>query len=261
MRLVTDRRSKSGFGVTVFAAMVLALVACVKSAAAQENNSDWEFYTSPNIWATGVGIETNMFGPLPPTNIDVDFSEILDHLNFALENTFEVRKGRVIGLFDFNYFDLSVEQNLSGAMFTKADADMKMILASTSIGYRIVDDDPIDFDVFAGAQIVWMDTDTTVSGMGTVSISDGDTLIDPIVGIRTRIDLGSGFFLNGIGMIGGFGASSKLTWQLFGAIGWQANDWLALQAGYRHWKIDLKGGDLVDETEMTGPIIGATFRL
>jgi hypothetical protein len=52
-----------------------------------------------------------------------------------------------------------------------------------------------------------------------------------------------------------------LTWQAIGTVGWQANDWLAFQLGYRHLEIDFKDGELMENMTMTGPIFGASFGL
>ncbi len=236
------------------------LLAGAEVARAQETDSDWEFYTSPYIWMAGFGIDTRAVGPVPSTSVKIDFSEVLENLNIALENTFEARKGRFVALVDFNYFSLSADEGLSGPVFTKADMDMESILSVAAVGFQLVDHDPIAFDVLAGAQVVWMDVDASIKGPGSVSASDSDTLIDPIIGFQSKINLGSGIFLSSAGMIGGFGVESKLTWQLFGGVGWQANDWLALRAGYRHWQLETEGNGLIETVTMTGPIIGATFR-
>ena len=245
-------------GVAVAGAILLA---GSNAAQAQESNSDWRFYFTPYGWMTGFGMETRGVGPVPSNDIDVDFSQVLDHLNMALEGNFEARKGRFVAVVDFNYFSLSADEGLSGPVFTKAALDMTGILASSNVGYQVIDSDPVALDLFAGVQVFSVDVDLAIRGGVSPSTSDTVTLVDPIIGVRGTIDLGSGFFLSNAATIGGFGVDSKLTWQAFGGIGWQANDWLAIRAGYRHFSIEQEGGTLVKSVTMTGPIIGATFRL
>jgi opacity protein-like surface antigen len=229
-------------------------------ARAQESSSDWQFYFTPYLWMTGLGTETRGVGPIPPTDTDVDFSQIWDHLNIALQGNFEARRGRFFTIVDFNYFDLSVDKDLSGPVFTKLDLNMTGLLASASAGYWAIESDFASFGAFGGVQVFSTDIDLALQGMISPSRSGEVTLVDPIIGVRSAIDLGSGFFINGSGTIGGFGVDSKLTWQLFGGIGWQANDWLALRAGYRHFVIEQGDGKFIEEITMTGPVIGATFR-
>ncbi|MEX2298383.1 MAG: hypothetical protein WD715_13285 [Dongiaceae bacterium] len=187
--------------------------------------------------------------------------DVLKSLEFGAEAVFEVRKNRLIGLVDFSYFDLSANKGLNGAPFTGATMETTTIFGSANAGYRVVEHDRGSFDLFAGVQFVWMDVDLTLSGGPPASTSSSQTLIDPIVGARGRLDLGSGFFVGTAGTIGGFGVDSELTWQLIGQVGWHANDWLTLQAGYRHFEIDFKNNGLMDNMTMSGPIVGATFRL
>jgi hypothetical protein len=66
-------------------------------------------------------------------------------------------------------------------------------------------------------------------------------------------------FLNFYGDIGGFGAGSDLSWQVFGGIGVQAARWCDLQVGYRALGFDYQSGRANQDITTHGPIIGATI--
>jgi len=221
-------------------------------------DSEWVVLLTPYVWLPSLETTSRSTAVLPSIETD---TALLDVLNIAAEAAFEVRKDRVFVLADLSYVNLSADQNLNGVLFNDAEMDVAGILGSLNVGYRIVEEDPVTFDLFAGAQIVSLDVDVSVDGPVSASASTTETLIDPIVGARFRVGLGSGFFLNAVGDVGGFNVDSKLTWQAIGTVGWQANDWLAFQLGYRHLEIDFKDGGLMKNMTMTGPIFGASFRL
>lgn len=258
MRLKSERKRR-GWPATIALAGFL-LLAGGGHANAQELSSDWQFYFTPYLWMTGLGMETRGIGPLPSNDFQMDFSDVWDHLNFAFEANLEARNDRFVAVLDFNYFDLGADQGLSGPTFTRAAVDMTGILAAANVGYTLVKPDPISFEPFVGVQVYSVDVDVSVQGGPSPSASDSKTFVDPMVGFRSRLMLGSEFFVDGVAQIGGFGVSSKLTYQLFGGVGWQANEWLQVRAGYRHFYLEQSGNTLIRNVTMSGPIVGATFR-
>lgn len=257
MRLNFERKRRGWLGNVARAGFLV--LAGATPAAADDLSSDWEFNFTPYLWMTGLGMETRGVGPIPSNDMSVDFGQVWDHLNFAFEGNLEARNDRFVAVLDFNYFNLGADENLSGPVFNKAALDMIGILASANVGYTVVKPDPISFEPFAGVQVYSVDVDLAFRGGPSPSTSDSKTFVDPIVGFRSRLMLGSDFFIDGVASIGGFGVSSKLTYQLFGGVGWQANDWLALRAGYRHFFLEQEGGTFIKNVTMSGPIVGATF--
>lgn len=69
-----------------------------------------------------------------------------------------------------------------------------------------------------------------------------------------------GFFIAGAADVGGFGVASDYTWKLSGTLGYQFSDWFSARAGYRHLKVDYEDGGFVWDVELSGPIVGASFR-
>ena len=85
-----------------------------------------------------------------------------------------------------------------------------------------------------------------------------ESWIDPVVGLRGSIDLGSGFFAAAYADVGS--GASDLTWQIYGGIGYRFNGRFLGQIGYRHLSVDYENDDFIWDVEMSGPIIGLTIR-
>jgi opacity protein-like surface antigen len=260
MRLKAGRKRPSSGWLPKVTLSGFLLLASGTQAVAEETSSDWQFYFTPYLWMTGLGMETRGIGPIPSNDMNVDFTQVWDHLNFALQANLEVRKDRFLAILDLNYFNLGADEGLSGPVFDHASLDMVGVLASANVGYTVVTPDPISFEPFVGVQVYSVDVDLSFRGGPSPSASDTKTFVDPMVGFQSRLMLGSDFFVDGLATIGGFGVSSKLTYQLFGGLGWQANEWLQVRAGYRHFFLEQSGGKLIRNVTMSGPIVGATFR-
>jgi len=53
---------------------------------------------------------------------------------------------------------------------------------------------------------------------------------------------------------------SDLTWQVVGTLDYHPWSWLVLRAGYRHLGVDYDHRGFVFDADISGPIIGASFR-
>ena len=131
--------------------------------------------------------------------------------------------------------------------------------AEIGIGQQ-VGDGLAHLDVLAGGRLWWVKTDLDFDGAAiNASASDSETWVDPIVGLRGRINLSPDFYLAGWGMIGGFGVSSEFFWDAMGGLGYQVSDSFSLFGGYRGLSVDYKHDGFVFDVDMNGPILGATF--
>jgi hypothetical protein len=73
--------------------------------AAAAPRSGWSFDFTPYLW--GAAMEGSVgAGALPTINIDMSFSDILDHLDAGLMGAFEARKGRWGILLDAIYMKI-----------------------------------------------------------------------------------------------------------------------------------------------------------
>jgi hypothetical protein len=125
-----------------------------------------------------------------------------------------------------------------------------------------VETDTASVDLMAGGRLWSVDTEIDPQGgpADPLSFSDSDTWVDPIIGARARFDLSEHVYATGWGMIGGFGLSSKFTWDVMAALGYEVTDKISLVGGYRALGVDHTNGAFQFDIVQHGPIIGGVFR-
>ena len=98
--------------------------------------------------------------------------------------------------------------------------------------WRAVDSEEVTLDLMAGARYWHLANDIearvslSASGLGPLDPvlrkefrgSDGASWIDPMVGVKSRIDTTTPVYFTGWGMIGGFGVGSDLNWDVMGDV-------------------------------------------
>ena len=83
--------------------------------------------------------------------------------------------------------------------------------------------------------------------------------IDPIVGFRARYNFTNHLYAVAKADIGGFGVGSDLTWQVFGALGYQFNQHWSTELGYKHLSVDYSKDGFVYDAAMSGVFLGLTY--
>ncbi len=118
----------------------------------------------------------------------------------------------------------------------------------------------------AGARLyyVYADAKVTLSEGGGLpplkaERSSDNVWVDPMIGVKGRLQGASSWFLTGWGMIGGFGVSSDIAWDVFGGVGYEVSDRWSLIAGYRGLGVDYESSDFLFDVTAHGPIFGAAF--
>ena len=107
--------------------------------------------------------------------------------------------------------------------------------------------------------------DVKIKGGGPVGVvvnanSDVDWW-DPVIGLRGRMPLTKKLSANGFADIGGFGAGSEFTWEVFGGLDYAFTDTISANAGFRYLSIDYETSSKADvKMEIYGPVIGMTVR-
>jgi hypothetical protein len=81
-----------------------------------------------------------------------------------------------------------------------------------------------------------------------------------MIGAKGRINLSRGFYLTDWVMIGGFGVSSAIDWDVMGGIGYDFNKTFSLVAGYRALGVDFSDNGFVFDVVQQGPFLGMGFR-
>jgi hypothetical protein len=226
--------------------------------------SAWEFTLVPYLWGAGLEGDVGLFG-LEPQEIDLSLSDILKNFDIGFMAAGEARNGRFILGTDILYIKLGTDINTPhGIAADSIDVTAKSLMATAIAGYSVIYEENVTVDVFAGARLWYSDTSFDFKNQIALldkfdGASDGDTWVDPLIGIKGRAGLGSGFFLTGWGMIGGFGVSSDLMWDVLGGVGYEFNDTFSLVAGYRAVSVDYKNDGFVYDVVQQGPILGFAF--
>jgi hypothetical protein len=222
--------------------------------------SEWKFTLAPYMWLAGISGDVGLFG-LPPQEIDASISDVLENFDIGAMAVAEARNGPFFLGSDIFYVKLSTNVDTPlGILADSIDVSATAFMFTGIAGYSLVYEEGVSLDVFAGARVWYSDTSLDVVGGPPISGSDGDTWVDPLVGIKGRADLGSNFYVTAWGMIGGFGVSSDLMWDLLGGIGYEFGDTFSLVAGYRAVSVDYENDGFVYDIVQQGPIFGAVFR-
>jgi opacity protein-like surface antigen len=174
----------------------------------------------------------------------------------------EARYGRFGFLSDVMYLKVSDDSHVD-ARLVDADIDLtdETFTGLAAAEYRLIEEEGGSLDALAGARVWWVNAELDFSGaFFNASGSDSDTWVDPIIGLKGRLDFSPEFFLTSWAMIGGFGVSSDFTWDLMGGLGYNASDSISLVAGYRGLSVDYENDGFKFDVVMHGPFLGAVFQ-
>jgi len=228
----------------------------------QPPEKEWSFNLSIYGWVTAIDGTISAGGR--SADIGIDFSALRKRLDMAFMGAAELRYKRWGFMGDLIYARLSDDiAPPAGIIFSSTHEVVKETLGTFILSYRVVDAKPAFLDLFAGARVYSLYSEIVLRpnlGQRGVNASNTTTWADPIVGLRGRYYVSHAVFLSGYGDIGGFGAGSELSWQVFGGVGVQAARWCDLQLGYRALGFEYNSGRAKQEITTHGPIIGATFR-
>jgi hypothetical protein len=224
--------------------------------------SGWTFTAAPYLWASGLEGETGVFG-LPAQDIDISFSDVLQHLDFGFMGAAGARNGRFSLGADIVYAKLSADIDTPhGIIASNIDGTVKSFMGTALAGYSVIYDDALTVDLVAGARLWSVDNDFHFNGgvLDGTSVSDGDTWVDPVVGTKFNASLGSDFYIAGWGLVGGFGVSSDIMWDVMAGLGYQITGSVSLFAGYRAADVDFRDGGFVYNVTQKGPLLGGVIR-
>jgi len=90
-------------------------------------------------------------------------------------------------------------------------------------------------------------------------VSESKAWVDPFVGFRARCQLWDHGYVVARGDIGGFGVSSDLTWNAFGALGMDLNERTSVEIGSRYLSVDYQSGGFHYDVATRGPYIGVNI--
>ena len=225
----------------------------------EEFDKRWKFAGAVYLWAAG--IDGTMAGDgLGPAKVHATFGDILSDLNGAIMATGEVRYER-FGLYtDVVYTSIEASgSGPAGLLRLKATNDSAV---ATAMGvYRALEVDNSSLDVMAGARLWYVDTELELKGPRRVLAKReiSETWVDPMIGMRARLQGDTPFYVMTQALIGGFGAASSIDGDLIGIFGYEVNKHVSLVAGYRAYGVDYKSGDFEYDVIQHGPVIAGVI--
>jgi len=243
-------------------------------------NPNWALQITPYMWAAGLNGNISPFRRAPTIHVEKPFSEVLADLNFGGFANVWGRYDRFVFSGDVMYVD-TTDSHGTGPLpamqipglgpippgaNVDATVDTKQFMATLQGGYRVIDRPGFTLDALGGVRFWHISNDVTVTasvpGLGRQSASHEESFgwADPIVGLRAFLPLTEKLSFQAQADIGGFGAGSKLTWSAMATINYIVNGHLSASVGYKVLDVDYDHGGHVYDTQLSGPVIGITYR-
>jgi len=240
---------------------------------AEAESEEWEFLIAPYGWLAGVDGAVTAKG----VEVDVDkspsdFFDIVSDIDFVAELHMEAKKGPWIILLDPTYLKVSTDGKVG-----PVDADVTTEFALVDIAglYRFYErpigadnSRKLSFDVLAGARYWHLESDIDLElRLERFNLKKDfearKDWIDPILGLRTGVNLTRKLTLWARADIGGFGVGSDFSWNVSAVLGYDVYRNITLALGYRVLDVNFEDGSGDDKTELNatlhGPMLGLVF--
>lgn len=233
--------------------LTLALAGLAGASSAPAQSDRWEVTLAPYLMGASIDGTAAVKGR--ESAVDVTANDIFDHLDLGFMGMAAARKGNWGVVADAVLVKLDVPSAMP-------PADFKPTIALFSVqGVRRLSDFA---DLTAGVRWNHLDAEIDLRAPVPMHLENSRDWVDPVVGVVLRTT-GQGR-LHGtlIADVGGFGAGSELTWQVFPTVGVQVSKRASIEAGYRWLSVDYETGSGAHAFEYDvlyqGPVVGFTFR-
>jgi opacity protein-like surface antigen len=222
--------------------------------------TDWSYAAVIYAWLPGIdsSFETE-FGTVESS---LSTGDVLDDLDFAFMGAFEARTGNWSLIGDLLYSRLSDGRATPrGVLFSEATLKTSVTALTGYALYRLSGDAPVAADLGLGFRAFNVTADATLtsaSRLETRSASGDSNWVDPLIAGRLIVpfdDLWSGTL---IADAGGTGASD--TWQALATVNYRISDAWSVNAGYRYMSIEKELSGIPTTLDLSGPLIGFSYR-
>ena len=226
-----------------------------------ESRADrWSFAFSPYLYASGLKGTVATLPPLPSSNVNASFNDIVGNLEFAFMGTAELRKGRFGILTDIMWIKISADGTTPGPVFGGTRLDSETLMATVAGVFRIAENERGWIDLVAGVRGYYVDTDLNFQpGLlpGRTSSANAGW-VDGLGGLRARVNIWRGLYAGATTVAGGGG--SDIVVDVVGGLGYAFTKHISIFAGYRYVKVDYeKKSGFIWDVEYQGPLVGMSF--
>ena len=158
-------------------------------------HAGWSFQLTPYPWGAGLKGDVATRPNLPTAEVDASFGDIIENTDFAFMLVGEARYGRWGAVADLAYLSIGADGTTPGVLFSGVEADTSTFVGTFGVTYRLIDRVDGWLDLAAGGRVWSVDNDVTFKAGRLPEIRTGvsESWVDPVVGLRGSIDLGSGF--------------------------------------------------------------------
>ncbi|HWK64050.1 MAG TPA: hypothetical protein VNS34_03875 [Rhizobiaceae bacterium] len=231
----------------------------------------WSIIVSPYIWAASLTGDGSLAGF--NTAVDVPFSDVVDHLDFALMGNVELTNGQWGVYIDGQHVRASQEESLFehqiglGITTTTITVGGFFRMYDRYLGGETAFGRPRRLGIEPTFGVRWnrLKADVSVLGFGTSKASEWT---DPFVGVRANADLTERWNLFAEADIGGFGVGSELSVNAQAYLGYRTTMFglpTTLRAGYRYLWNDYEADDFTGnkfnwDVSQHGPVVGFSVR-
>jgi hypothetical protein len=236
--------------VHLWAIIVLVASGAWTPAAAQAPSDKWEVTVAPYFMGAAMSGTTAVRGR--EVDVDVSASDIFSNLQFGAMGLVVARKGNWGFGADAIWMALGTTVRNTNVDFNQG--------AFAVYGLRRLGSAA---DLTLGMRVNTLQGNLEFKTLG-VDVSQDKTWVDPLVGLILRSPRDHRVHAQVYTEIGGFGAGSDFTWQIFPTVGLKFNDRVSLEVGYRWLDMDYKAGDgnerFAYDVLTQGPVGGLAFR-
>jgi len=244
-------------------------------ASAQAGGDQWRFTLTPYLWLPNV--DGTLKFSIPPgaggsPSVNVGPNDYLENLDFVLMLAGEARRGDWAIISDFIYLDFSDEDSavksvggIQVPVNQNTSTGLKGLVWTLAASYTMARSPTATFEVLGGFRYLGLETSVQWQLAGPIGLfpqagshTEKVDLWDAIVGVRGRVTLDGGNWYVPYYLDAG-GGSSTLTWQGMTGIGYSFR-WGDALLAYRHLYYEQKSDKPIQELQMSGPALGATFR-
>jgi hypothetical protein len=236
--------------VILWAAVMVLAAAASTPAAAQTSGEGWHVFVMPYL--LGPSMDGTTTARARDATVDLSPSDIFSNLEFGAMGLVVARKG---------------EWGLAGDALWMS---LGKTVRNTDVGF---DQGAFAFyglrqltpgaDLMFGARVNTLRSDLSFYTPG-VDVTGDKTWVDPIVGLALRTAAYGRLEPRIYSEVGGFGAGSKFTWQIYPAVGVMLGKGVSLDLGYRWLDINYTTGEgdttFAYDVLTRGPVMGVGFR-
>jgi hypothetical protein len=239
---------------------LLSFLRVASPAAAQAGSGDsWQVAIAPYLLGAAMSGTTTVKGQ--ELDVDMSFSDILDHLQFGAMGLVVARKGNWGFGGDAIWMSLGANGTSPGPVAIPGSADVSQG-AFSFYGLRRLA--PVA-DLMFGARVNTLQADLRFNGPNLSSVEGSKTWVDPIVGLQLHTpESGKRWHGQVYTEIGGFGVGSTFTWQVFPTFGVNLAKWVSIDFGYRWLDMDYETGENATlftwDVLTQGPVLGFVFK-